>query len=194
MNELEDIYFGWLLTKLDHRGVDREVVYVCSLLHNCSFTRRVGLDTNRAGDGIALREEFLRSEEGNYDPREGEDLLEYECTWFEMLLALAIRLSYMYGNTVEGRFLEMVSNMGLDPLFYKFSPNPSKRIEDFDQGFVRRITDRINESRFDRYGHGGLFPLSRDRRHDDQREVEIWEQHNAYFIERLEGVLWTSTN
>lgn len=193
MNEtIEDDYFEWLLLELDPRGVSNGVVYVSSLLHNCTFRRRVGYDENRAVNGTILRREFLESEEGNYDPEEIEDLKAQECTWLEMLIALCRQLDFMYGGSVQGRFLELTGNMGLEPLFHP-APYRSRRTEEFDQGFVNVATSKVDDNRFDRQGRGGMFPLKYPVVLD-QREVEIWEQHNAYFRERLEGVLWTSTS
>jgi hypothetical protein len=191
VNDLEDFYFEWLLRRIDPEGLREGVIYICSLLHNCVFRRRVGRDINFAVDGAGLRKLFLHDEE-DYDPDEAEDLLMRECSWFEMLVVLADKLDYLYDGGVEGRFLELTSNMGLDPLL---APNihKSKRMETFDQGFVNIATSRIDNNRFDRNGRGGLFPLNHQP-YQDQREVEIWLQHAAYFNERLEGVLWTSTN
>lgn len=189
MTDLEDLYFEWLLTRLDPDGVTEEVAYLCELLFRCDFKRRVGNDINRAADGADLRKEFLlQFEDANFAPSITNDLMMMECTWFEMLVALARHLDYLYEGGVEGRFTELVTNLRLGP-FLRFGSEPMRG----DQTIVDTITSNFDESRFDRDGHGGLFPL-RKSGHPDQRRVEIWDQHAAYFREKLEGVLWTSTS
>lgn len=190
MNELEDAYFEWLLRRLDPRGVPEGVVYVCSLLHNCNFLRRVGRDYNRAVNGAALRKDFILDYgENDIDPHEMEDLLMQECTWLEMLVRLCEDLDYQFDGSVLGRFYELTGNMGLDSITLLDIPK-TRRLEQFDQGLVNRITSDIDNNRFDRNGRGGLFP--RHATSTDQRTVEIWDQMNGYFNERLEGILWTS--
>lgn len=194
MVDLEDLYFEWLLTRIDPEGVREGVAYLCSLLHECPFRRRVGNDVNRAVNGANLRKEFLTQyEDAGFDPHVTNALLDEECSWLEMLIALSRDLDYLYDGGIEGRFLELITNMKLDALI-RFVPNRSEMMEEYDEHLVHTVTNDININNIDRYGHGGLFPLKK-RNHPDQREVEIWDQHAAYFSERLEeeGVLWTST-
>ena len=192
MNEVEEIYFEWLLTRLDPDGVTDGWAHLCRLLHNCPFTRRVGLDINRAREGADLRKEFIAHYEGPPLHHEAvQDLLDSECSWLEMLIALAEALDYLYDGGVDGRFFEMICNLGLDSIaIYKTHQNPKMR--DLDQQVVTRACIDVNTNRIDRHGRGGIFPL-KDRDHNDQRNAEIWEQHAAYFREKLRGVLWTST-
>lgn len=196
MIPLEDLYFEWLLTKLDPDGVTEGVHHVCDLLHNCPFHRRVGNDINRAEDGMALRKDFLREYESNSEnvplmQSAVDDLLGEECSWLEMLIALATHLDYIYEGGVQGRFSELLNNMRLGQLA-AYSPMRSSSSRNFDQRLVNTATSAIDRNRFTRNGHGGMFPLHK-RGHQDQREVEIWEQAAAYFRETYEGVLWTST-
>lgn len=189
MLDLEDLYFEWLLTCLDPEGVTEEVAYVCGLLHRSYFKRRVGNDINRAVDGADLRKEFMQQfEDSNFDLRDIQDLMMMECTWFEMLVALSIHLDFLYEGGVEGRFTELITNLGLDSLLTA----SHRHSREEDQQYVDRVTDDVDNNHFDQHGHGGLFPLKTPG-HPDQRGVEIWDQHAAYFRERLEGVLWTST-
>lgn len=189
MVDVEELYFDWLLTRLDPDGVSEEVGYLCGLLHACDFLRRVGNDVNRAADGANLRIEFLTEyEELELTPHVTNDFMLEECSWLEMLVALARHLDFLYDGGVEGRFLELIQNLELDSLTH-FGHVPSSR----DQELVEGTTRDVDENLFDSDGHGGLFPLQNDN-HPDQREVEIWEQHAAYFREKLEGVLWTSTS
>lgn len=192
MIDLDVLYFKWLLSCLGPDVAD-EVVYVADLLHNCPFLRRVGRDLNRAEDGANLRKEFFEEfADSDLDHRLTDEILMKECTWFEMLVALARHLDFLYEGGVEGRFIELVRNMGLQAQL-QWIPRRTRAVREYDQRFVDAATNDIDNNRFDRNGVGGLFPLRR-RNHPDQRKEEIWDQHAAYFRERLEGVLWTSTS
>lgn len=193
MIKLEDLYFEWLLGAIDPDGDTEGVEYVGGLLHSCDFLRRVGNDINRAKDGADLRKEFLvEFDDANLGPSVTNDLLLQECSWLEMLIALSRNLDFLYDGGVEYRFLELTSNMGLLPLMVD-DPKRSRYHENKDLILVDLICTRINENRIEPNGLGGLFPLAKPN-HPDQRSIEIWEQASAYFRERLEGVLWTSTN
>lgn len=192
MIDLDGLYFDWLLSCLNPDGVTEGTAHVSFLLHNCDFLRRVGNDINRAVDGANLRKEFIAAlDEAGISPHVTNDFMMQECSWLEMLVALARNLDYLYEGSVEGRFLELVENMGLGVLL-DFNPRAGRATRQYDQHLVDFVTNKIDDNRFDRNGHGGLFPLKKAG-HPNQREVEIWEQHAAYFRERLEGVLWTST-
>ena len=188
LTDIEYLYYEWLLTRLDPGGVREGVAYLCSLLHNCVFRRRVGNDVNRAQDGANLRKEFLEQmEDADFDPRITNALLDMECTWLEMLVALAIGLDYIYDGGVEEQFIELVDNMGFDPILSVGGPSRSEMMEEYDQRLVDVVTSNVDRNLFDENGVGGLFPLHKQD-HPDQRGVEIWDQHAAYFREKLEGV------
>ena len=189
MIDVENLYFEWLLTYLDPDGVTEGVAYVGDLLHNCPFERRVGNDINRAIDGSNLRKAFmLQFSDADFDPHVTNNLMMRECSWFEMLIALAENLDYLYEGGVLGRFIELITNLELDPLVTS-RPGRSNMIRNYDRRKVEIATADVDNNNFDRNGHGGLFPLSKDN-HPDQRRVEIWDQHAAYFREKLEGVLF----
>lgn len=190
MISLEELYFDWLLGRINRDGVEEGVAYVCDLLHDFTFQRRVGNDVNRAIDGQKLREEFLRDfEEVGFSAHVTNDFMMQDCSWLEMLVALSLHLDYLYDGGVEDQFIELITNMGFGRLTI-FDPDlvNDKR----DRLFVEEVTSDIDNNRFDRDGHGGIFPLYKND-HPDQREVEIWDQHAAYFREKLEGVLWISS-
>lgn len=189
MIDIEDLYFEWLLTQIDPDGVTEGVAYLCDLLHNCEFHRRVGNDINRAVNGANLRKEFVTQfEEVEFAPHVTNELMAKECSWLEMLIALSRDIDFLYEGGVDGRFAEIVNNMQLGPLAM-FNPNRTRSMVNRDQREVDIATDDIDHNRFTRDGHGGLFPL-RKTGHPDQREVEIWDQCGAYFNERLKGVLF----
>ncbi len=193
MIDLKALYFEWLLTRIDPDGVLEGVAYVGDLLHNVEFKRRIGNDINRAAAGIDLRTEFLTQfSDVDIGPRLSNDLMAQPCSWFEMILALSTALDYMYDGGVEGRLRELITNLGLSKLLSFKSKRTADQWEQ-DLSLVVLVTLRVDESTFRPNGYGGLFPL-RGTDHIDQRRIEIWDQHAAYFNERFEGVLWTSTS
>lgn len=188
---VEDLYFEWVLKQLDAGGVSEGVAYLCRLLDNCTFKRRVGKDYNLAQNGKILRVEFLSDLDFEIDPAEKEEFLARDCSWNEMLVRLARDLDFLYDGGVLDRFIEMITNMNLDPIL-DYVPNRTRQMEQYDQHMVDLATSKVDNSRFDRRGRGGLFPL-KEPSYYDQRDLEIWNQCAAYFRERFEGVLWTST-
>jgi len=182
--DVDRLYFDWLMSRFEEptRGLER----VCGMLHENVFQRRVGNDENRAADGEALRRIFLDDyHEADIDPRITNEFQAGASSWFEMLLALAYHLDFSYDGGVQGRFLELITNLDLDRVANRVEP----RYDQIDQDLVDAACNRVDFNLFDPDGRGGLFPLAK-KDHPDQREVELWDQHAAYFRERLEGVMW----
>lgn len=184
ITDIETLYFKWLMDWFDEPSVGLE--RVCLMLSENVFQRRVGNDVNRAVDGRALRTRFLDDwSDAGIDPRISNQFLEDECNWFEMLVALASALDYLYDGGVKENFVELIDNLGLAKLMLR----TGERYQVIDQQFVDDATNRVDYNLFDPDGRGGLFPLTKHQ-HPDQRGVEIWDQCAAYFRERLEGVLF----
>ena len=184
MIDIDRLYFGWLMARFEDPapGLER----ACGMLHTNAFQRRVGNDMNRAEDGEALRRQFLDDySEADIDPRITNDFMQGPCSWFEMLMALAEALDYAYDGGVQGRFVELLHNLDLDIVYSRVAT----RYDEIDQDLVDAACIRVDFNQFDPDGLGGLFPLVK-KDHPNQREVEIWDQHAAYFRERLEGILW----
>lgn len=187
MIDIDVLYFDWLMSRFQEPTVGLE--RVCGMLHENGFQRRVGNDVNRAVAGAALRRIFIdRYEETDIDPRISNDFLAGPCSWFEMLLALAEELDFRYDGGVQETFVELIDNLGLTIAYSRIAP----QYNTIDQDLVDAGCNRVDFNQFDPDGRGGLFPLTKHD-HPNQREVEIWEQHAAYYRERLEGKLWTST-
>lgn len=188
ITDVDDLYFKWLMGQLENPN--RKLARLCWMLHNNAFTRNVGNDSNRAAEGIRLRHRFASEViDANIDPRKMNlMMLDEYCSWFEMLFALSETLDYLYEGGIQERLLELVDNMGLSVVLS--SPSDG-RYDEIDQDLVDAATTRVDNNLFEPNGYGGLFPLQSSN-HPDQREVEIWMQHAAYFREKLEGVMWTS--
>lgn len=187
ITDVDTLYFKWLMGLLE--APTQKLGRLASMLHNNTFTRSVGNDSNRAAEGIRLRYRFMEDyQDARIDPRTLNYLMEQECSWLEMLIALSEALDYLYEGGVQERLLELIENLGLSKVL--LSPIDG-RYDEVDQDLIDLATTRVDHNQFDSDGHGGLFPLSKPN-NPDQREVEIWEQHAAYFREKLEGVVWTS--
>lgn len=188
MLDIDCLYFDWLMARFNEptAGLRR----VCGMLHENVFQRRVGNDVNRAVDGEALRRVFLDDyQEADIDPRITNDFLTGPCSWFEMLMALSEGLDFVYDGGIQEHFLGLIDNLDLDIVYSRLT----ERYDEIDQDLVDAACNRVDYNHFDPDGKGGLFPLAKDD-HPNQRGVEIWDQHAAYFRERLEGILWTSTH
>ena len=188
MIDIDDLYFGWLMSRFrnPHAGLER----ACGMLHENVFQRRVGNDINRSEDGRALRHIFLCDYlEADINVPIVREFSEGPCSWFEMLMALSESLDFLYDGGVQETFVELLDNLGLQVVYSRVA----HRYDEIDRDLVESACLRVDFNLFDPDGRGGLFPLTKHD-HPNQREVEIWDQHAAYFRERLEGVLWTSIN
>lgn len=184
---IHDLYFKWLMDLLGDTNAPFE--RLCLMLGQNVFQRRVGNDVNRASDGLSLRRHFLDEfSDARIDPRVSNAFMDLECSWLEMLVALADRLDYNYDGGIKERFIEMIYNLGLEKLLQTSTAQiNSAAYDEIDQQLVDSATNRVDNNLIDRNGYGGLFPLERSG-HPDQREVEIWAQHAAYFSENMREV------
>jgi len=121
-------------------------------------------DINRCHDGVDLRARYVH-ETSNSLPALGP------CKMLEFLVALAIRLNEAdydpeYPDKVGVWFWTLMQNL-----------------EIIDLGYDEVVTafNNINLRDYAADGYGGLFPLERPR--EDQRDVEIWYQMQAYLLE-----------
>lgn len=192
MIDIDRLYFEWLLKRLESDVEDSALGLpkLCWIMYHMAFERRVGLDANRAENGLVLRQDFLSDwDELDISPSITNPFaVEDSCTWLEMLIRLAEDIDYLYEGGVRGRFIEMCRNMGFGLILLS-----EEEHTDHDVNLVDTVLDNINHSHIQPNGEGGLFPLKKPG-HLDQRGVEIWAQAAAYFSEKSEGELWTSTN
>ncbi|MBO7449749.1 MAG: hypothetical protein J6U54_05210 [Clostridiales bacterium] len=166
-------YYKWLLKELN---IDLNDFYYDDLfwhLLNRNFTWSVRNDDNRAGDGIELRHRYLRSG-GALQEKEMKE----PCSILEMLAALSIRcdreiLGDPDVDKSDKLLWVMLENLGLD--VYDDSYYDPEEVDDILDIWLLR--------RFDKYGNGGIFPVTKVGR--DQRKVEIWFQMNDYLNENF---------
>lgn len=176
-------YFKWLCNIV---GNYEEYLFLLQKLFNKEFYWTIDMDENRAGDGLALRDRYIREENllgWDVEIVNGEriDISGLgPCSVLEMLIALAIRCEKdIMNDPKEGDrtgfwFWKMIENLGF--LDYK-----NKCI---DEKIDRKIDEKLLyflDRKFEKSGKNGLFPLKKWDK--DQRKVEIWYQLMAWLDE-----------
>jgi len=168
-------YFLWLVerTNADIHG-PQGYSYLLSYLFDTEFYAVIEADVNRARDGVNLRREYA---EATGSPIPDMDV----CRVLELLVALSARcdkdIMYMpkYGDRTSEWFWMMIRNLGL----MQYDNHH------FDERSVSRVISRFMDRNYNQYGSGGLFPLKNLAEvKKDQREVGIWDQMQAYMIEK----------
>lgn len=154
-------YFDWLCSIVsgsrDYRRLLRQ-------LYETEFIFEMGMDENRAVDGIDLRY--------RYSP-DGRDVPNTNCSILEMMIALARRMDNImydsnFGNRTSQWFWEMVSSLGLGG--FTDSRYDPKTVDD--------ILGKFMMHEYEHDGRGGLFTIPNSP--DDLSSVEIWYQMNWY--------------
>lgn len=174
---LDEAYFVWLYSQVASvDALNRSKTYwkLLRLLHGKEFTwdeATMEKDGNRAQDGKNLRQEFLR--ETNTKMNE-PGWLDYGCSMLELMIALAWKLTFEGEGEQSVWFWELIENIGLSPCTDASAP---------DEAIVDHILNKVINRDYAPNGAGGFFPLTRPK--EDQRDVELWYQLNAYLLERL---------
>lgn len=172
-------YFEWMCElvcgeKGNKRNTYRKLLY---WLHNRDFYYVIGMDGNRADDGIELRYRF--GDDFGYHPAVITNTLDirHNCSVLEMMVALAHRCeeSIMDDPDIGDRtgewFWSMIKNLNLYSMTDK----------NFDKEYADEILDRFMNREYDPDGSGGLFTVT--SRNVDLRNVEIWYQMMWYLDE-----------
>ena len=188
--DMESVYFEWLY---NHIGVlanpnpARSYILLAEQLHRKDFAWTVPMDSNRAFDGIALREEFI-SERGVSDhdwfgrARDISSWLREPCSMLEMMIAVARRTAYE--TYVDGErnlagdwFRMFLTNMGINSYTDdRYNDSVAQRINAALEVVINRT--------YSANGKGGLFVLKNPK--EDLRNVEIWYQMSEFVVEYYE--------
>lgn len=174
---MRDEYFDYLYSLVME---DDRYTVLCEFLDNVEFKYSLPMDSNRYEDGISLRYRFA------YDKSIPEavvsrELDNKECSVFEMMVALAIRMEddimcgTQFGDRTTLWFQEMLHSLTLDDMIN----------QNFDEERATKVIDAFLLRRYQPNGRGGLFIVN-DRPETDLRRVEIWYQAMWYLnsIER----------
>jgi hypothetical protein len=167
-------YFRWLCRL---SGAGPSYRKLMERLHGTDFSYTLGMDANRAEDGVNLRYRF-GGEYGYYDFVIAAELDLRPCSVLEAMAALALRCEEHImadakaGDRTGRWFGDMLESLGLT----------SMRGEDFDGPYTDEVLDRFMRRKYKRNGAGGLFTV--DGRMLDMRSIEIWRQMFLY----LDGI------
>lgn len=176
MRDLREVYFEWICSFVcdDHKYSKRSSYdKLLRYLDNSEFSYTIGLDGNRAADGVDLRYRFAQEE--GYDYRLiVNELDDRPCSILEMMVALSIRCEehimedVELGNRTGQWFWNMIVSLGLG----------SMTDDRFDEGFVEEVLTKFLNREYERNGKGGLFTVEHSRY--DMRAIEIWYQMCLY--------------
>lgn len=169
--QLDEDYFIWLcshVVSVKSRSRARPFWRLLRQLHEKEFVGWFPNDINRVREGQLLRHEFCRIRELTMTTE-----TDLGCSMLEMLIALSGRLSFETERRPKWWFWHLMRNIGLE--------NYSDDVA-FTQEEVDDVLDRIIWRTYSPTGQGGLFPL--EEHPQDQREVELWFQLNAYLLQR----------
>lgn len=170
-NELNKKYFEWMYQLVCNEGYSKRLSYrkLLGRLHDTEFIYIIGMDGNRAEDGIDLRYRF--GYEHKYEhPMVATYLDDRSCSVLEMLIALSIRCEEHImddpdiGNRTGQWFWNMIVNLGLG----------SMTDEKFDIRYVDEAISKFLNREYKRNGEGGLFTVKHCKH--DLRTAEIWYQ------------------
>lgn len=173
-----DPYLKWLCDKVKlGEEYGKPYTKLACELHQQKFIPNEDspMDKNRIYDGVSLRVQFMQmyGELGSSTNRGS-------CTMLEFLVAISERMAFLMGaeneeNKAPLYFWCLIRNLRL----LKLNDDRFDILngEFFVEDAVRRVLDR----NYDYNGDGGLFPLFRPM--EDQRNVEIWYQMQAWLGE-----------
>ena len=169
---LDEQYLTWLYSRIgdvEEENPRRTYWKLFRQLYSIEFVWVVPNDDNRVEDGRDLRLRFLEE----WHVRADQHWLGLGCSFLELLVGLAERLSFEAEGKPRTWFWELLSNLGLSRY------NDYMRI---DTERIAEVCDRVIWRTYAPDGQGGLFPL-RDPQ-ENQLEVEIWYQLCAYILEK----------
>jgi hypothetical protein len=164
----DDRYFSYLLDLVGEPNGNHHALL--RLLFQKEFTWIVPNDDNRVEDGLDVRVEFADQITEEYPDR---DWMLLGCSFFEVLVGLSRRLSFLVDREPRDWFWTLIVNLNLDGYTGRLTRAQEKR--------VNNILDRAIWRTYDADGLGGLFPLERPSK--DQRKVELWYQLSEYLLE-----------
>lgn len=179
-NELNRKYFEWMYQLVCDGKYFERLSYrkLLNHLHDIEFTYIIGMDGNRAEDGIDLRYRFGYECQYN-NPMIATYLDDRPCSVLEMLIALAMRCEEHImdnpdiGNRTGQWFWNMITNLGLKDM----------SDSNFESYHIEAVISNFLNRKYNRNGKGGLFTVKNCDR--DLRTVEIWYQMCWYLDELL---------
>lgn len=166
-------YISWLRSQLDFIDSPNTYNELFAALLSHRYTWILPMDSNRAQDGKEVRERFYNSISYLEYPKWVKD---EPCSFLEFLAAITFRMNYICSGYNEDKTKEifwlLLSNLGINEL----SDANWERMD--GSRMVAEAVERVCKRKIDINGEGGLFPLQAPKQ--NQREVEVWYQMQAY--------------
>jgi hypothetical protein len=159
-------YYRWLVDQIDIRN-GNTFNKLFEIMHNVEFIWTIQGDDSRVADAIELRQEFTNEREPNLNLG--------SATFLEVVIALSRRAAFISGEeklAPQWAWI-LLKNIHVHTASDPLSPDKTMH-----------LNDRLNVVIWRQYredGHGGFFPLQNPEQ--DQTQVEIWYQMNAYINE-----------
>lgn len=184
---IRDSYFNWLCDIGGARLPSTDTTYIklFEQLHSVIFTSKIPMDKNRIEDARKLRDIFKDYTcYALYDAIETE-----EVSFLEVFLGIAMRMEFLMAESEDVnetyKWLWIIfNNLNLneysDEIYYG---DPLTRPVNDVEDEVYQIIFRVINREYDENGIGGPFPLAGPKQ--DQRDVELWYQMNAYLNENF---------
>lgn len=172
-------YFTYLVDKfLPGFGDYGFLIYA---LYNKEFYSSVFMDSNREADGLELRNDYFEESETPIEYKIPFNNILARARVLEVLIGLCIRAQTcidIHNGINRGIFFRiMLENLGLKEFTNEYVVKSGDAVEEIDF-----ILNRFLDRKYNPDGtNGGLFPLRYAKK--DLRELELWDQMNAFVIE-----------
>ena len=154
---------------------------LCRILHSIDAFGR-DYDTNRFEDGLNQRTFYIEKLNWDEQYKAEEELKQHKCSFFEMIVALAVRIDDEYlGDPKQpnaGKWLDEMLR-GLDILKYGWNVSQNQ------ERIVRKRVDFMLNREYDDRGNCNIFQLRRP--YAGFRDLPIWQQMQIWMSERYGG-------
>lgn len=182
MNNIHIIYFEYLLTILEDERVE-VLGEVLDILSESEFKVVVERDGNRVEDVAVLRNKFLNNIDYEFSEDDIAELMSEHVSVLEILMVMSEHMHDVTFNAdselgLYHWFWTLLYHLSLDSFTNPVEDEEIWSIKNFIETFVNR------EYEFN--GTGGLYPLNFPEK--DQREVELFYQMQAWFLEKKRGI------
>jgi len=164
-NDLHETYLDFLESQVREERKDKNSYRdLINIMFAKEFVWLVPNDDNRIGDGLEVRSQWFDT-----IVVIGLDW----CSFLEVIVGLSRRMELITDESAEGWGWQLITNLGLDKMRDPLSQYKTRKAND--------ILDAAIWRNYNPDGSGGFFPLLHPK--DDQREIELWYQMNAYIKE-----------
>lgn len=173
---LDERYLSWLygqVASVKQRQKTRSHWLLFKQLSETIFVAIVSHDENRIADARDMRYEYLADAE---DEAGDPDWTRAPASMLEVLMVLSRCLAEEMDDPVKPWFWHLIEMLELEHF-------NDRNYDDRAQEVITETLQRVIWRTYEPDGRGGLFPL--ERPHQDQRDVELWYQLNAYLLENF---------